>query len=963
MENHQVKQYKNLFEFLQDHKYDKNKHNDGPTHTRIGDSKKNIAGGSYYIDDNQYELFMNLYYNDVFTKKKKEHLTERQLNSEYSPIAVDLDLHFDINIENRVYSQDHLDDLVDLYLEELKEIYQFDENTQFPIFLFEKDNMNRVEEKKITKDGIHIIFGINMEHKGQCILRKKILSRISEAWGDFPIVNTWNDVLDEGVSIGYTNWQLYGSCKPHHENYKLKTVYKISYDGDDNEIITIKEDSSKYLTKENFKLLSVRNKNHVSCFYKNSFMSLLECEKSEIPIQRTTSNLSDKNNDSKTFDVFGSGSGSDEISKIKTSEELDNYLQRFLDSIPSREYKLRELYDYTTVLPEQYYGAGSYAKWIRVGWALKNTSNRLLIVWIVFSAKSSNFTYDSIPELCEQWDTFDIKKDSGVTKRSIIYWATQHCPEFSESIRKSTIGHYLDMTINNLTANAIANPSSSAKGCGDYDIAVVLHQMFKDEYVCSDVKNGSWWRFRNHRWREIDCGTTLRKAISNDLRELYELRVVELQNYLASLDPEDDKYKLYKMRVDTVIKIIQRLGQTSDKKNIMLESRDLFYDDEFYDRLDSNPYLLGCKNGVIDFKNKMFRKGLPEDYITKCTDISYYPLTSSKHKDVIPKLHDFMSKIFVNEELREYMWNHLAGLLVGMPSLNQSLYNYIGFGQNGKSVLTDFMAQVLGSYKATAPISIITQGRGKVGGLAPEIVGLKGARYVVMQEPESNDIVHEGPMKELVSGIEPITARAPYMTKPTTFVPQFALVVCCNQLLGVRTQDHGTWRRLKVIPFDSLFTEKPVTDDPEKPNQFKIDVNLTDNFPLWRETMLSMLVERAYKHQGRIPNCDIVLSASNNYKQQQDHLSEYIEDRILRCEGYTIRKSDLSNDFKQWYNTNIGGKHSSPKKLHEYMDKRFGKNRGGVWNGVKLKLVEESDFQVTMEEMNNATEVEYNLNA
>lgn len=951
----EVKTYKSLFDFLQGHKYNKETHIDGPTHTRIGDQKK-IPGGSYYIPDNEYDHFMELYFNDIIKKKKQEYLTERQLPNESSPIAVDIDLHFDYNTELRVYTQDHLDDMVDLYLEELKMIFQFDENTKFPIFLFEKDNMNPVAEKNITKDGIHMIIGLQMDHKAQCILRKRIIGKIQEAWGDFPIVNTWNDVFDEGVSVGYTNWQLYGSAKPHHEPYKLKTVYNISYDSDDNELINLKGNVSDYLKKDTFKMLSIRNTNHCSLFYKTNFINLLESNKTSEPHRQNH-----VNNQPKQLNVFENGSGAPEIAKITNAEELEQYLQRFLDSIPTREYKLRELYDYTTILPESYYGPGSYAKWIRVGWALKNTSNRLLIVWIAFSAKSSSFDYKSIPELCEQWESFDIKKGSGVSKRSIIYWATQHCPGSAESIRKSTVGHYLDMTINNLTINSISNPSKNAKGAGDYDIAVVLHQMFKDEYICSDVKNGTWWRFKNHRWREIDCGTTLRKAISNDLRELYENRVTELQNYLASLDPEDEKCKMYKLKIDTVIKIIQRLGQTSDKKNIMLESRDLFYDDEFYDRLDSNPYLLGCKNGVVDFKNKTFRKGLPEDYITKCTEINYIPLSSSKHKENIPLLHDFMAKIFVNEELREYMWNHLAGVLIGMPSLNQSLYNYIGFGQNGKSALTDFMAQVLGSYKAQAPISIITQGRGKVGGLAPEIVGLKGARYVVMQEPESNDVIHEGPMKELVSGIEPITARAPYMTKPTTFVPQFALVVCCNQLLSVRTQDHGTWRRLKVVPFDSLFTEKPVSGDPEKPNQFKIDVNMTDNFPLWRETMLAMLVERAYEQQGRVRDCDIVLSASSAYREQQDHLSEYLQDRVVRSEGYSIRKSDLSNDFKLWYNTNIGGKHASPKKLHEYMDKKYGKNKGGVWAGVKLKLVEESDFQVTMEEKNDTVEQEYNL--
>ena len=58
IETNEIKSYKNLFDFLQDHKYDKAKHGDGgPTHTRIGDHKK-IHGGSYYIPDNEYDTMM-----------------------------------------------------------------------------------------------------------------------------------------------------------------------------------------------------------------------------------------------------------------------------------------------------------------------------------------------------------------------------------------------------------------------------------------------------------------------------------------------------------------------------------------------------------------------------------------------------------------------------------------------------------------------------------------------------------------------------------------------------------------------------------------------------------------------------------------------------------------------------------------------------------------------------------------
>ena len=919
------KKYKNLTEFLKQHsKKPENGH--GPSHTRIGDSKLKIHGGSYYIDDNEWSSFMKLYWKDIVSKKKTEYFTEKQM-SENAPIAVDLDLHFAYDLSERVYEQDHLDDLVDVYLAELNTIFNFDANSAFSIFLFEKDNVNRVQDKNITKDGIHMIIGIQMDHKGQQILRERVLDKIKDAWGDFPIINNWTDVFDDGITKGYTNWQLYGSSKPNHEAYKLTQVYDITYDADDGEFINNRGQPTDYLNAENFEKLSVRYKNHPEFFYKEQFLQLLESKDTQQPNRRK----------SPTTVRYDEISGSNNISRIKNAEELDKHLQYFLDSIGPSDYVLREIYEYTTVLPESYYGSGSYAKWIRVGWALKNTSNKLLIVWLAFSARSSNFDYNTIPDLCDTWDTFDIKRDSGVTKRSIIYWATQDNKEGAEVIRKNTVGYYLDMTINAVSATSIANPAKNAKGSTDYDIAIVLHQMYKDEYVCADVKNGSWWRFKKHRWNEIDCGSTLRRSISTELRQLYEDKVTELQNYLVTLDPEDYQYKQVKMRIDIVLKIVQRLGQTSDKRNIMQEARDLFYDDEFLNLLDSNPYLLACKNGVVDFNMKEFRKGRPEDYLTKCTNINYYPRTSSKHKESIPELEDFMRKLFPNPELCSYMWNHLSAVLIGMPSLNQALYNYIGFGQNGKSVLTDLMTHTLGTYKATSPISLITQGRGKIGGLAPEVVGLKGARYVVMQEPESTDIIHEGPMKELVSGVEPITARAPYMTKSLTFIPQFALVVCCNQLMQVRTQDHGTWRRLKVANFQSLFTENPKDDDQDRPFQYKIDRDLMKKFPIWRETFLAMLVQLAFENEGRVEDCDTVLEASSKYRESQDHVAQFVGDRIKKHTGKKVRKEQISEEFKMWFLTNCGKtKQPSPKSVYEYMDRMYGKNRNGTWMDVKL---------------------------
>tara|TARA_Y100000813_G_scaffold198588_1_gene187879 strand:+ start:806 stop:3736 length:2931 start_codon:yes stop_codon:yes gene_type:complete len=937
----QTKKYSKLTDYLIKHRHSKKDQPDlQPTHTRIGDESANIYGGSYYISDEDYSEFMKLYFEEVVQKKGTEYLTEKQLPDEFVPIAIDLDLHFAFDVKERLYEDDHITDLIDLYLEEMKKALQFEENSSFPIFIFEKPHVNPVEEKQITKDGLHIIIGVNMSRTGQKILRKNVMKEIANVWTDLPIINSWEEVFDDGITNGYTNWQLYGSCKPHHETYQLTKAYEITYDSNDGEFETNENDVNDYLTPENFSKLSVRYKGHEQYFYTSAFANEIQkFENGDTNVVRKS--ISPKNVSNTREYKLEDLASVNEIASIQNEEQLKMHIERFLEITTQRhDYYLRELYETVMVLPSQYYETGSYAKWIRVGWALKNSSLKLLIAWIAFSARASNFDYSTIHDLCVQWETF-VRKDGGVSSRSIHFWAKTDNNTDYLNVRQNTVLYYLDQTINSVTSSSLAN--KNAKGAGDFDIATVLYQMYKDEYVCTDIQKGIWWRFKNHRWHQIDSGTHLRKAISVQLRDLYSDRCTELQNYLSSLDSEDEKYKPIKGRIETIMKIVLRLACTADKKNIMQESKDLFYDNEFYERLDSDPYLLGVKNGVVDMKNKIFRKGRPDDYITKCTKVNYFPLSSSKHAKYIPEIHDFMSKIFPVQDIRDYMWEHLSACLIGMPSLNQTFNNYTGDGQNGKSVLTDLMARILGTYKVAVPCSLITQGRGKIGGTAPEVVLLKGARYAVMQEPETKEELHEGPMKELVSGVEPITARGLYMSEPTTFVPQFTLVLCCNNLLPVKSQDHGTWRRFRIVPFQSLFTEKPVHDDPLRPYQFKLDSEIMKKFDGWSETFLTMLVEKAFVNQGRVKDCEAVLCASKEYREREDYLAQFAAEKLLVSQGSVIKKAQVSEEFKLWYGVNFGGKPPSPKGLHEYIDKKFGRNKQGLWKNVRLKYHHEED--------------------
>jgi P4 family phage/plasmid primase-like protien len=955
--------YRDITDFLIKHTIQKGTQTTNPktiTNTRIGDKEQNIFGGSYHIPESEYPTFLALYYRDVVAVNKKEYLTEKQLETG-GPILVDIDIRHDYDVDERQYQLEHVEDLIDIYLGELQNMFQLEDDTEFSIFVLEKPSVNRVADKKITKDGIHLIFGLQADHVTQLMLRERVMPQVAEAWSDLPIRNSWEDVFDKGISQGGTNWQLFGSRKPNHVSYKLTHVYNIQVDSLDKALMRSETPLNTFDIGRNINQLSVRYKDHPALFMKNSFITEYEQYKRENGIGGgggVPAASASVARQQRMELITDEGST---LSRIRSEEELDLILNHFLDNIPTSEYELKDSYDFTMILPPTYYEQGSYAKWIRVGWALRNTSNKLLIVWLKFSSKATSFMYSSIPELCDMWKKFDNRGQNGLTKLSLMHWARTDAKEAYEQVRRNTIDYFIEQTIN--------APSTSKNddrgGAGDFDLANVLYQLYKHEFVCVSVKANIWYQYKNHRWQEIDSGTTLRKAISIQLRDLYNQKSIDLMNRMTSenngqaateqLNGNGSDDEPGKSRSHRILNICQRLSRTNDKKNIMTEAKELFYDGNFLSSLDINPYLLCFKNGVFDFKEKVFRRGYPEDNISMCTGIEYNELSPFVHQSVMDEINDFMRKLFPEPQLCEYMWDHLASTLVG-TSPNQTFNMYIGIGQNGKSVLVNLMEKVLGEYKGDVPLTLVTEKRGKVGGLAPEIVQLKGKRYAVMQEPAKGDRINEGMMKQLTSGKDPIQGRAPYMPQTISFLPQFKLVVTCNVLLEIKSNDHGTWRRIRTVPFKSLFTENPVEGDKEKPYQFVIDKYIDEKFDNWAPVFASMLVKRVCETNGEVKDCSIVDEKSKEYRKSQDYLSEFVSDRIVRCEFKFVKKMELNNEFSLWYASNYGGRGPGPKDLHEYMDKMFGRQQNQMWSGIKIKYENQSvdDEELTNELASNS---------
>ena len=889
------------------------------TNTRIGDKTSNICGGNYHIPVNEYSKFLQCYHDHVFTCGNMEYLTEKQL-IEDGPIMIDVDLHYSPSIKERQHSIEHITDGLCIYMDKCGEILDIPDDTSVEIFIMEKPNVNCLPEK--TKDGIHIIIGLSMHKAGQVLLRERVSEELKAMWDDLPIINEWDDVLDEGIVKGYTNWQLYGSRKPGHQAYKLTNHVIFTKSG--GEWSMREKDINKFDLGTHIRKLSARYSDYPKYDFSEDAKTIVEDNKNNLNNKKTKT----KTAKDKTLD---------------NAANLDNFIDDMFENLESLDYKLKETHDYTMALPESYYGPGSHNKWIRVGWALASTSPKLFTTWLKFMSRDvcrdtlkgvdGKFDWSNVPEMRAMWDTFGSSENAdGLTNRSIIYWCKRDAEDKYREIHKATVDYYIFESIS-------SERDKKDRSATEYDISRTLYHMYKDEFVCVSIKNNCWYEYKTQRWFENDSGNSLRLKISGELHSAYLKCIMSKVNYLHTIDQTDPAYEVSQYQLNKLCDIANYLKKTQWKNNIMKEARELFFDGDFMNKLDQNPYLLCFNNCIIDFKEKVSRKGRPDDYISKCTNIDYVKLDEVKHYDTICDIKEFFKQLFPDEELCRYMWEHLASCCVGTNE-NQTFNIYTGSGRNGKSKLAELMTKALGEYKATVPITLITQKRNSIGSTSSEIVQLKGARYAVMQEPSKGDKINEGIMKEITGG-DPIQGRA--LFKDTiTFVPEFKLVVCTNTLFDIKSNDDGTWRRIRVCDFVSKFLEKPYEDEDKFPkssfpHQFKIDTTIEQKFVEWAPIQMSMFVKISYEKQGKVTDCDIVMRSSDKYREGQDYMTEFDKECIKRVPDAKLKKTVVLSKFREWYESNYGrGNIPKGKELHEYLDTKYGRNVKGKWNNVMI---------------------------
>jgi putative DNA primase/helicase len=338
---------------------------------------------------------------------------------------------------------------------------------------------------------------------------------------------------------------------------------------------------------------------------------------------------------------------------------------------------------------------------------------------------------------------------------------------------------------------------------------------------------------------------------------------------------------------------------------------------------DTDPMVLNTPAGIVDLCTAEMRSHDPGAHLTKITG-------TAPSGAACPQWRAFLETVFKGDaELIGYVQRVLGYSLTGETREQKMLFAY-GTGGNGKSVLVDTVAGIMGDYHTTAPIETFTA---SMGDRHPtELADLVGARLVTAIETEQGRAWAEARIKTLTGGDR---VKARFMRKDFfEFRPQFKLLIAGNHQPVLRTVDEAIKRRFNLLPF--TVTIEPGKRDPELASKLKAE---------W-PAILGWMIEGclAWQQDG-LQSPDAVIAATSRYLETQDAMGAWIDECCDVGPAYRQRASEL---FRSWqaYAERIGEQAGSLKTFGPALEGKGyprapSRKAGSVYIGLRLKEPDE----------------------
>lgn len=292
---------------------------------------------------------------------------------------------------------------------------------------------------------------------------------------------------------------------------------------------------------------------------------------------------------------------------------------------------------------------------------------------------------------------------------------------------------------------------------------------------------------------------------------------------------------------------------------------------------DTQPWLFGVENGVIDLKTGTHRAGEPGDRITKVAPVRYDP------KAKCPRWDRFLKEIFADHvEHADYFQRVMGYALTGVTT-EQVFWVLWGNGANGKSTLMEvLMRGVFGdAYSWTMPFPSI----GWSNAMSEyQKASLVGQRLIAANEVSRRGELNEELIKSL-TGDDTVNARHPY-GRPFQFVPVAKFFLRVNDKPVIRDQSHGMWRRVKLVPFTQTFQP---------------DRTLAGTLMAEASGILSWAVRGCVEwHRDGLRHPDSVEEATKEYQAESDPISDFIVEKCVTAPNAKVGAKPLFEAYQEW---------------------------------------------------------------
>lgn len=351
--------------------------------------------------------------------------------------------------------------------------------------------------------------------------------------------------------------------------------------------------------------------------------------------------------------------------------------------------------------------------------------------------------------------------------------------------------------------------------------------------------------------------------------------------------------------------------------------------------LDKTPWLLGVRNGMVDLRTGVLLPPDREARITLVAGCDYDPAAKA------PLFASTLKDVFSGDaDMVEYLMRGFGYALTGEPK-EDVMFIAFGNGANGKSTVFNAVRKAFGAYARSADAtSFVADGKqGGAGGAREDLVRLRGARFVYVNEPDENGELREGSVKSMTGG-DAVTARGLYSKDSVEIDPTWVVYMPTNHKPIIKGSDNGIWRRMALLPFERNFeSDKTVVKDPNREEK------------LLRELpgILTAIVKAnlRYRKEGLTPPAR-VKAARDEYRSQMDLLAEWLDERCDVGPEYQSPTSALWASWEEFAkNRGLLRYIPSSANLGRRLDGRFPAKKSGkglrVRVGLRLKVEEGFD--------------------